>query len=294
MTDYGIQPTGFVRKPLSVILAEIEAQMVTEFGPGVLQTADTPFGQLNGLMSDLVTGLWELAEDVYQSYDPAQAEGNRLDTLGSIRLLKRQIDETDTVYRQAITNEGSARIDLQDVARAVAPLAGVTYYHVWVNDTGEVDENLMPPSSVCVAVTGGDDSEIANAIRQYLVPGISVYGNTTIESLVDGRCRSLRILRPIDVPVELTITVNKFRDNAGCPPPSNDAIKSYLLSNLNVLNGTDIDHYLIRSVIENGFSNVEVKGISGSRDGLAAVSSVMIGFIERASFDPDDVQVVAV
>ena len=54
MTDYGVQSTGYVRKPLSVILSEIEASMTTEFGPGVIQTSQSPFGQLNGLMADLV------------------------------------------------------------------------------------------------------------------------------------------------------------------------------------------------------------------------------------------------
>ncbi|QIG74974.1 baseplate assembly protein J [Rhizobium phage RHph_I72] len=295
MTEYGVQPTGFVRKSLSTILAEIEASMVTEFGPGVLQTADTPLGQINGLMSDLTASLWELAEDIYQSYDPAQAEGNRLDTLASIRLLGRQVGELDMEFRQAITNEGQARIDLQDVARAVAALDGVTYYHVWANDTGAMDENLMPASSVCVAVTGGDDDDIAAAIRRYLVPGVSLYGNTLVESEIDGFCRSLRILRPIEIPVSLTITVRKTRDGSGCPPPSNDAVKAYFLSKVALLNGADVSHYAIRNIIENGFSNVEVVSFVGERDSIVSPmnQAISIGFIERAVFNSDNVTVVS-
>ena len=42
MTDYGITKEGFIVKPLPVILAEIEALMITEFGPDVIQTPQSP------------------------------------------------------------------------------------------------------------------------------------------------------------------------------------------------------------------------------------------------------------
>lgn len=293
MTDYGVVPEGFSRKPLATALAEIEASLITEFGPNVIQTPQSPLGQINGLMADLITGLWELAEDVYQSYDPDQAEGTRLDTLGSIRLIRRQADEPDASFRQAITNGGEARVDLQDIARAIAAIDGVTYQQVWVNDTGDLDENGMPAGSICIAVTGGDDGEIGAAIREYVVPGVTVYGNTTVESLIDGFCRSFRILRPIDVPVTLTVVLHKLRDNAGCPPPSDQAIESYLVNNIHFLNGEDVTHYKIRSLIESQFANVEVISISGSRDGLPVTPSVSIGFIERASISLASVTVTS-
>lgn len=126
----------------------------------------------------------------------------------------------------------------------------------------------MPPGSLCIAVTGGDDDEIAAAIRQYVVTGVTMYGSTAIESLVDGYCRTFRILRPIDVPVELVVKVRTFRDGMGCPPPSATAIKAALLQGLYLLNGDDVIFYRIRSVIENAFSNVEVVAINGSRDGI--------------------------
>jgi hypothetical protein len=295
MAEYGVLPTGFSRKPLTTILAEIEASLITEFGPGVIQTSQSPLGQINGLMAEIITKLWEQAEDVYQSYDPYQAEGTRLDTLGSIRLIRRGTS-TDEEYRQAITNAGQARIDLQDINRAIAALVGVTYSHVWVNDTGQVDENGMPPGSICVAVTGGDGDEIAEAIRQYIVPGPIVFGNTIVESVIDGFCRSFRILRPINVPVELTITIRTRRDALGCPPPAASAVKAAFLSSVYLLNGENVSYYRVRSVIESLFSNVEVVSIVGERDGIpqGANLDVVIAFIERASLAPDDVSVVVV
>lgn len=295
MTDYGVLPTGFSRKPLTTILAEIEAALITEFGPGIIQTPQSPLGQINGLMAEIISKLWEESEDIYQSYDPDQAEGNRLDTLASIRLLNRGT-ATDEEFRQAITNAGQARIDLQDVTRAIAALEGVTYSNVWVNDTGEVDENGMPPGSICVAVTGGDVDEIAQTIRQYVVPGVTIFGTTSVESVIDGYCRSFRILRPIDVPVELTITVRTRRDALGCPPPAASAIKAAFLASIYLLNGDNVSYYRVRSVIESLFSNVEVVSIDGSRDGIGpgVNQDIDIAFIERASLAVDDVTVVVI
>ena len=140
--------------------------------------------------------------------------------LGRIRLIERAESEIDQSYRQGITNAGAARVDIQDISRAVAALTSVTYSHIFINDTGAIDENGQPPTSVCVAVTGGDDDEIASAIRTYLVPGVNLYGNTSISSVIDGYCRSFRILRPIEISVDLTIYVKKTKDKMGCPPPS--------------------------------------------------------------------------
>lgn len=283
MTDYGVQPTGFVRKPLAIILAEIEALNITEFGPGVIQTSESPLGQINGVAAEAIAKEWELAEDIYQSYDPDQAEGFRLEALGRIRLVDRASGETDESYRRGITNSGAARIDLQDISRAIAAIDGVTYSHVFINDMGEIDANGMPAGSICVAISGGDDGEIAAAVRSYIAPGIVVYGNTSVDSVIDGYCRTLRILRPIEVPFDLTISVRTFKDRFGCPAPSATAIRTGFISGLYLLNGDDIDNYRVRSVIENQFSNVEVISINGERDDIEQVDDqpVSIGFIER-------------
>lgn len=293
MTEYGVQPTGFVRKPLPVILAEIEALNRTEFGSGVIQTAESPLGQLNGVFAELAARLWELGEDVYQSYDPDQAEGNSLISLGRIRLISPADGETEESFRRAITNEGQARVDVQDIARAVADIDGVTYSHIFVNDDDGPDDNGMPGGSVCIAVTGGSDDVIGQAIRTYIAPGIKVYGNTTISSVIEGYCRSFRILRPIMVPVRVNVYVRLRKDVMGCPPPSTTAIRDALISNLYLLNGDDITTYRIR-ILESLFANVEVVRFNGTRDDIPQNDDdpVVIGFIERAYLDDVDIVVV--
>lgn len=297
MTDYGVVPTGFARKPLGVILAEVEASLITEFGPGVIQTSQSPLGQLNGLFADLVAQLWEFAEDAYQSYDPDQAEGIRLDTLAKIRLLLRGSNESDQGLRQAITNAGSARIDLQDIVRAIVGVPGVTYAQVFLNETNEVDINGLTPGMVAVAALGGDDDVIALAMRRYIVPGISTYGNTAVSTNIDGFCRSMMIVRPILIPVTLAIKVRVTNDHRGCPPPSPIAIRDGLIEDLRgnrvLLNGDDVTLFRIRSAIESRYPNVEVVSFVGSRDSIpqTANEAVDIAFIEMATLAPENVTV---
>lgn len=294
MTEYGIQPTGYIRKPASVILAELEAAMITEFGPGVIQTPQSPFGQLNGLMADLIAEIDERNLDLYQSYDPDSAEGTRLDILGRLRLINRGISD-DPFYRNAITNEGQARVDVQDLTRAVEGLDGVTFTQVFVNETGEVTNYGLERGSVAVAVIGGEDSEIAQAMRRFIVPGINTYGNHPVTSVIDGFCRSSSIIRPVDIPVSLDIEGVVSRDRFGCPPPSPTAIKNLIETQWyeERINGLDPSFYTIRTIIESVFSNVEITSVTGSRDGIDYPSNqpVPIGFIEIASIIESNITV---
>lgn len=286
---YGVIPQGFNRKPLPVILAELEAAMITEFGPRVIQTPQSPLGQINGLMADLVSDLWEFAEDVYQSYDPDQAEGSRLDTLAKLRLLRRATQESDFDFRQAITNQGEARVDIQDITRAIKAVPGVTYAKVFLNESQQTDSNRLEPGTICVAVLGGDESDLVTALRSYVVPGISTYGNTYVSTTIEGFCRTFAILRPILVPVTLTVNVKAFRDNLGCPPPSALAIanslKTAFLTTHELINGDDITHFKVRSVIESLFPNVEVVSIVGTRPGPNQFPEpiIIIDFLELAT-----------
>lgn len=299
MTDYGVQPTGFVRKPIAVILAEIEAALITEFGPGLIQTSQSPMGQINGLFADYAAQLWEENENVYQSYDPDQAEGLRLDTLARLRLLERGLNESDTDFRKAITNVGRARVDLQDLSRSIRGLDGVTYTQVFVNDTTVTDANGMPPNTVAVAVIGGDENLITTTMRQYIVPGISTYGNVSVSTNIEGFCRQFQIVRPITVAVKLNVQVRTRTDAFGCPPPSTGAIEAAILEQLNLLNGDDVTWFKIRSLVEALFPTVEVVSINGARDDAEVEPSsinlpVPIDFLEIATFTADDMTVIVV
>ncbi|WP_370195200.1 hypothetical protein [Aurantimonas coralicida] len=294
--SYGVQPTGFVRKNLATILSEIEQQMVTEFGPGVIQTPQSPFGQLNGLLADIITELGEIGLQAYQARDPDQAEQVNLDALGRYRLVSRN-GASDEAYRQRITNAGQARVDVQDIEAAVASIPGVSYVMVFVNGGGEIDENGVPPGGLAIAVIGGDDEDVANTIRSFLVPGTVTYGNAVVDSQIDGYCRSLYIVRPIDIPVTLNVQVRVSADRFNCPAPSPTAVRNGLVADWMATrtNGKDVTFYAVRQLIESRHDGVEVVGISASRDGLDPLGVASIGFIEIASLTTDltTVEVVA-
>lgn len=294
--SYGVVPTGFNRKPLPIILSELEQAMVAVFGPDVIQTSQSPLGQLNGLMADLLAQLWEFGEDAYQSYDPDQAEGLRLDTLARLRILARGAGEDDLSLRQAITNQGRARIDVQDILRAVDAVSGVTYTQMFINDTDSIDENGLAGHSIAVAVLGGDDDAIARTVRAYVVPGIGTSGNVRIDTNIDSVCRSTWIVRPVAVPIALDIEVIRRTDKMGCPPADLTAIAEGLVADMagqrRLINGENVTAFAIRSAIECRWPNVEVVSVAGQRVGeTAGALPTSIAFDEIASFALADITV---
>lgn len=259
---YGPLPTGFVRKPLLQILAEIEENAKQVFGENVIQSPESPLGQLNRLCASLGTTLWETAEDTYQSYDPDQAEGVRLEQLGRIRLLERMTDETDAEYRGAITNQGRARIDIADIVRALSSVDGVTYAKVFINPADGTDADGIPGHTVAAAVIGGDDDAAARALRPYITPGIDSYGNARADIDVDGYCRTVYFVRPVPVRLGLQLQARVGADRLGCPPPSAVAIgltvSNALTGQTRPVNGQDIDLHLIRTAVTAAYPNVEI------------------------------------
>lgn len=297
MADYGVLPEGFARKPLPVLLAEIEEKAREVFGKGVIQTPQSPLGQLNGMYASLASTLWEIAEDTYQSYDPDQAEGKRLAMLGRIRLVERMDGERDPDFRLAITNSGRARIDVADIDRAVSGVAGATFVRTYLNPTDVTDADGLPSHSVAVAVLGGDDSEIGAALRPYVVPGIDTYGNARADVEVDGYCRTVYFVRPVEIPLGLQLLVSANPDRLGCPPPSAAAIAltvaNALTGTARPANGADITLHMLRTIVSAAHGvNVEVlSGTATLNDGPLVPLPYPIGFLEIAKIDPTKITV---
>jgi uncharacterized phage protein gp47/JayE len=81
---YGVVPTGFAVKPLSVCKSEIEDLFRGTFGEGISLDSATPEGQFIGILSERESEIWDLAEEVYSSRDPEQATGSALTGLCAI------------------------------------------------------------------------------------------------------------------------------------------------------------------------------------------------------------------
>lgn len=299
MAEYGVTSQGFARKPLAVILAEIEEANIAAFGTGVIQTPESPLGQLNGAMASIAATMWEIAQETYDSYDPDQAEGTRLDTLATLRVLGRMSGESDAAFRQAITNTGRARFDLADMERAALDVTGATWARGYTNASSSTDANGIPAHSNCLAVIGGLDSDVAAAIQPYLPPGIGIYGNTAVNVTVSGRCRTINIMRPTERAVWIAITCKVSVDANGCPAPSTSAIAVALANALSgdnrPANGDDVTLHMLRTAIATVYPNVEITAANAAfaSTGLSAVP-LSVGFNEMASIVAANISVTVI
>lgn len=296
ITAFGVQPSGFSRKPLAQILSDLEAELAhpSRFGPGVIQTPESPLGQINGALAEAIASVWELAESAYASIDPDQAQGARLDILARLRLLERAEGEADATLRADVTNAGRARIDMSDMIRAIKALTGVTYAVAWVNDADAPDANGVPAHNVSVAVVGGIDAEIAKVIRAYVVPGVGSYGNTRADVMIDGFCRTIWFMRPAPVRVRLSLAVTTRNDRQWCPPPSAVAMKTAIIEELtaSMRNGDDMTLHALTVALSCRFPNVEITAAQAAL-GTAALGALplAIAFSEIATFVADDIAI---
>ncbi len=106
MAEYGLLSTGFRRKPLSVIDAELEAAL-RAISPNITLEADDPFAQAAKVMNGKHGELWELAEAVNASQDPNEAGGQSLDALGALTGTPRLADSTSKVTATVNLDDGT-------------------------------------------------------------------------------------------------------------------------------------------------------------------------------------------
>ena len=84
MSDWGVTPAGFVRKPADQIKADLEADLRAQFGEGLTLTPESVLGQVVGLSTGWFSELWQLLEGVYSSRYPDSASGTSLVNVCSI------------------------------------------------------------------------------------------------------------------------------------------------------------------------------------------------------------------
>lgn len=88
-TQYGLTPQGFVAKPQSQIIAEIQASLQSNFGDNINLAPESVFGQIVGVFSEREALLWNLLEAIYASQYPNGAEGNSVDNILALNNLRR-------------------------------------------------------------------------------------------------------------------------------------------------------------------------------------------------------------
>src|SRR5579859_3935544 len=107
MTDYGVTPQGFVLKPMTVIVDELQNDLKSVFGNQIDLGAETVFGQFVGVISERVSDIWELSQASYNSRFRSSASGVSLDNVGDLTGVKRIGPATSIVYVTAIGIPGT-------------------------------------------------------------------------------------------------------------------------------------------------------------------------------------------
>lgn len=100
----GVTSSGFSVMSLQDILTAIETAETTTIDPGLDLSTETPLGQLNGIFANQLASLWELAQTLYNGYNPNAAEGAQLVNLAIL---------TGTVPNVATASQASCNLVLQ-------------------------------------------------------------------------------------------------------------------------------------------------------------------------------------
>jgi len=137
----GLTTTGFQRKTLEEILADLTARAQAEFGASIRTDAASVLGHLLGIHAEPIDELWELAQVLYDSFSPDNASGDMLDNLvGLVGVVREPATKaagtvtafgTDGKVIPAGSIVASAVDDSQYVTLAAATIGSTT--------TGEVD-----------------------------------------------------------------------------------------------------------------------------------------------------------
>lgn len=116
---FGVTSNGFERKDLQTILEEIEESQRDDIDPGLNQEADSLLGQLNGVMVNALSELWEVAEAVYNAFNPDTASNQSLDNVAAITGSTRRPATPSTVLADVTLDPGTTL-----PAGSVATVAG--------------------------------------------------------------------------------------------------------------------------------------------------------------------------
>ncbi|MFX5295225.1 baseplate J/gp47 family protein [Acinetobacter baumannii] len=113
--------------------------------------------------------------------------------------------------RQALSTAIPSRSYTEGILGALFSLDGVSRCKVYENKKHFADPLGLPPNSLTVVISGGDDQEIAETIRVKKALGCDLYGNTTItRPVVYGDPVPIEFWRPIQrlIGIHIELTTN--------------------------------------------------------------------------------------
>lgn len=203
--------------------------------------------------------------------------------------------ETDASLRERREEElaqpGSAPVDA--LRNAILDVEGVTYCHVFVNDTDTTDGDGIPPHAVEVAVIGGADQDLWDALLANVAAGIQTYGTeegTATDS--QGTEHDEAFTRIVEVPIYIDYTIDVDADAYLGAAEFKLAAKTYLTARAQVGRNVTVGAVTAAAFSADGVEDVTDVDLDDSAT-PAAAATVAIGPRQIATFDTSNITVVS-
>lgn len=206
--------------------------------------------------------------------------------------------ETDAALRrrQASSVMIPAQTVLEGIAGAIRALPGVIEVRPYENATAATDANGIPARSIVMAVRGGVAADIAATIMRKKTPGISTFGNQTV-NVVDryGQVVAIQFVIPTNVRMIASIAIQAL---GGYQVSYSDKVKQFVADYINALGiGRKVDLGRLYvpaqlNLTDAASPTFEVNTITIARFGSAlAAADVPIGYNEVATAAVGDITV---
>ena len=173
----GVTEQGFTVKSAAEITADLDAKFVGTFGSQFDTSAESPDGQLIGIVAKLLEDVWQQAEGAYNAYSPSNAYGVGLDKVAEINGITR------------ITNlPTSVAITFSGTAGTVVP-AGYIVKTVDGLEFATVAVAVLPAIVTAKCTTQGAIRILANEVHVLTTAIAGLTGATNLEPGITGIVR---------------------------------------------------------------------------------------------------------
>lgn len=173
----GVTEQGFTVKSAAEITADLDAKFVGTFGSQFDTSAESPDGQLIGIVAKLLEDVWQQAEGAYNAYSPSNAYGVGLDKVAEINGITR------------ITNlPTSVAITFSGTTGTVVP-AGYIVKTVDGLEFATVAVAVIPAIVTAKCTTQGAIRILANEVHVLTTAIAGLTGATNLEPGITGIVR---------------------------------------------------------------------------------------------------------
>ena len=254
MPTYGLTPTGFYGKPLTVVEDEVDQGLRSILGESAGTDADGKIplesmaGQLKALIVDGIAAQWDLQEAVVASLDPNKAAGVFQDSIaaltGTLRNASRNsvatgicvgTPNTSLAVGRAVTVDGTASRFSTATGWAIA--TGTAFVGSGTYSSGDIAYSPASRSYLCLSATGiaglSAPSGIGTAITngavtfRYLGDGIGYVKAPFVADVVGAIGVATGSLNTVATPVSGWNTVyNPLAGDAGRLQETDSALRA--------------------------------------------------------------------